>query len=317
MAKILHGPIVSDARGKVGDTVYSKGRGGKFARALRMSPPVTGAADQVYRVPGAGGNASFGKVDLTKSAAVSGPLPVSFGGTGTATPALVAGANITITGSWPNHTVNLSSPLAGTITIGNGTGLQQIILHGGVGFNQYLGYFIATLPRWTLTTDAAAESGSNAGTNLNFVSYSDAGAPLAQVFFMQRSNGRVGFNTTQPKSKVHIHSGAASEFPVGGTYTGSSLFLSGSSQGYGLWFGVSDTGRPWLQSGRSDAATYYDLVMQYQGGNVGIGSNAPKSKLHVVGLPIYANNAAATAAGLTAGAFYRTGADPDPVCVVH
>lgn len=52
-------------------------------------------------------------------------------------------------------------------------------------------------------------------------------------------------------------------------------------------------------------------------GNVGIGTTAPKSKLHVVGLPVYANNAAAIVGGLTVGAFYRTGADPDPVCVVH
>lgn len=52
-------------------------------------------------------------------------------------------------------------------------------------------------------------------------------------------------------------------------------------------------------------------------GNVGIGTTAPKSKLHVVGLPVYSNNAAAIAGGLTPGAFYRTGADPDVLCVVH
>ena len=52
-------------------------------------------------------------------------------------------------------------------------------------------------------------------------------------------------------------------------------------------------------------------------GTVGIGTMAPKSALHVVGLPVYANNAAAVAGGLTAGAFYRTGGDPDPTCVVH
>ena len=37
----------------------------------------------------------------------------------------------------------------------------------------------------------------------------------------------------------------------------------------------------------------------------------------VTGLPVYANNAAAVAGGLAVGSFYRTGADPDPVCVVH
>lgn len=52
-------------------------------------------------------------------------------------------------------------------------------------------------------------------------------------------------------------------------------------------------------------------------GKVGIGTVAPKSNFHVVGLAVYATNAAAVAAGLTAGAFYRTGADPDPVSVVH
>ncbi|MEW6095982.1 MAG: hypothetical protein AB1567_05600 [bacterium] len=40
----------------------------------------------------------------------------------------------------------------------------------------------------------------------------------------------------------------------------------------------------------------------------------PKSKLHVTGLPEYANNAEAIANGLTAGAFYRTG---DVLKVVH
>ena len=35
------------------------------------------------------------------------------------------------------------------------------------------------------------------------------------------------------------------------------------------------------------------------------------------GLPVYANNAAAIAGGLAVGSLYRTGADPDPVCIVH
>lgn len=43
-------------------------------------------------------------------------------------------------------------------------------------------------------------------------------------------------------------------------------------------------------------------------GNIGVGTFTPTSKLHVVGLPTYANNAAAIGAGLTAGAMYiRTG----------
>jgi len=39
--------------------------------------------------------------------------------------------------------------------------------------------------------------------------------------------------------------------------------------------------------------------------------------LTYAGMPVYANNAAAVASGLRSGAFYRTGTDPDLVCVVH
>jgi len=52
-------------------------------------------------------------------------------------------------------------------------------------------------------------------------------------------------------------------------------------------------------------------------GKVGIGTKSPTSSLQVVGIPIFANNAAAIAGNLTAGAFYRTGADPDVLCIVH
>ncbi|MDO9181541.1 MAG: hypothetical protein Q7U04_03995, partial [Bacteriovorax sp.] len=41
-----------------------------------------GVADQVLRIPGAGGAPAFGAIDLTKAAAVSGALPIANGGTG-------------------------------------------------------------------------------------------------------------------------------------------------------------------------------------------------------------------------------------------
>lgn len=57
---------------------------GNGASALQAA---TGTADQVLRVPGAGGAPAFGAVDLTKAAAVTGALPITNGGTGAATAA--------------------------------------------------------------------------------------------------------------------------------------------------------------------------------------------------------------------------------------
>lgn len=83
----------------------------------------------------------------------------------------------------------------------------------------------------------------------------------------------------------------------GGSAASSTLTLDGTSNG--------------------SPSNAYVLINPSGQGNVGIGTATPHSKLAVVGLPVYASNAAAIAGGLAAGDFYRTGADPDPVCVVH
>ena len=52
---------------------------------------------------------------VTLSSEVSGLLPVANGGTGTSTPSLVAGANISITGTWPNQTITATAGGGGTV----------------------------------------------------------------------------------------------------------------------------------------------------------------------------------------------------------
>jgi hypothetical protein len=56
------------------------------------------------------------------SLTLASPLAVTSGGTGTATPNLVAGSNVTITGTWPNQTIAAASPGTGTVTSVAGTG---------------------------------------------------------------------------------------------------------------------------------------------------------------------------------------------------
>jgi hypothetical protein len=114
----------------------------------------------------------------------SGLLDVANGGTGTATPALVAGTNVTITGTWPNQTVNSSgtvtsvsatvpaflsiagSPIttSGTLAISySGTALP--IANGGTGQTTASAAFNALSPV-TSTGDLIIGNGTNSATRL-------------------------------------------------------------------------------------------------------------------------------------------------------
>jgi hypothetical protein len=100
---------------------------------------------------------------------------------------------------------------------------------------------------------------------------------------------------------LQVTNGGASIFTAVGTTSVPVTINNGSSTG--SIFILQDNGSA--------------VVTVLDGGNVGIGTATPTSKLQVVGLSAYANNTLAAAGGLTAGAFYRTGGDPDVVCVVH
>ena len=68
----------------------------------------TGTITGVTAGTGLTGGGTSGDVTL----ALSTPVSVANGGNGTATPSLVAGSNITITGSWPDQTIAASSSTA-------------------------------------------------------------------------------------------------------------------------------------------------------------------------------------------------------------
>jgi len=52
----------------------------------------------------------------TGAIVLAGTLAVANGGTGTATPAIVAGTNVTVSGTWPNQTINATASGSGTVT---------------------------------------------------------------------------------------------------------------------------------------------------------------------------------------------------------
>jgi hypothetical protein len=84
---------------------------------LRGTGPTTGVTIVTGEKCLAAWNGSdFVKVASTAISNLTGLLPVANGGTGTATPALVQGANVTITGTWPNQTIAAAAPGTGTVT---------------------------------------------------------------------------------------------------------------------------------------------------------------------------------------------------------
>ncbi len=60
MAKILYGPAVAEARGKAGDSIFTKGRAGNVLRALRLATVPTGKqpANKVFAGPASGPTAT-------------------------------------------------------------------------------------------------------------------------------------------------------------------------------------------------------------------------------------------------------------------
>lgn len=108
-------------------------KGGSGGAATRLAIGSDGAILRVVS-----GSLGYGSINLASSVAVgSSILPVANGGTGTATPGLVAGTNVTVTGTWPNQTINSSgggggvSSIATTSPITGGT----ITTTGTIGIN--------------------------------------------------------------------------------------------------------------------------------------------------------------------------------------
>ena len=97
---------------------------------------------------------------LPLSTGVTGTLPVANGGTGTATPSLVAGTNVTITGTWPNQTIN------STASGGGGGTVTSIDVSGGTTGLTTSGGPITTSGTITLAGTLAVANGGTGQTTL-------------------------------------------------------------------------------------------------------------------------------------------------------
>jgi hypothetical protein len=97
------------------------------------------------------------------------------------------------------------------------------------------------------------------------------------------SSGNVGIGTTSPDNKLTIQTGSGGDdiLPVLGANGGKFSLLNNNGL-YGLLQGVLGTGNSFIQSQRVDGtAAAYGLLLNPNGGNVGIGTTSPSARMHI------------------------------------
>jgi hypothetical protein len=97
------------------------------------------------------------------------------------------------------------------------------------------------------------------------------------------ANGNVGIGTTNPKVKNQITYNVNN--PMVSLTPSGAFAITDITDSYGVYHGVANTGNAWIQVARTEGAvsTYYNLLLQSSGGNVGIGTTSPVYKLDIFG----------------------------------
>lgn len=152
---------------------------------------------------------SSGTLALTYSGTA---LPVINGGTGTTTPNLVAGTNVSITGTWPNQTINSTNP-GGTVT--SVTATSPVSSTGG------------TTP--VISMPAATTSASGYLTSTDWTTFNNKGSVTSVAATVPSFLSVSGSPITSSGTLAISYSGTALPVANGGTGTSTPSLVAGTN----------------------------------------------------------------------------------------
>jgi hypothetical protein len=116
-----------------------------------------------------------------------------------------------------NGTVSINST---TLNVGTSAITSSVVLNGPTGTNRGIYWQTAGGTRWSIRANATAESGSNAGSDFNINSFTDAAGALGTPLSINRASGLVtmanGASITGGTSDNHVIGGTT---PTAGTFT--------------------------------------------------------------------------------------------------